>query len=59
MGSITAMKPILFVTGTDTGIGKTVFTVMVVKYMRAHGINAAGLKPVCSGGRGDAKKSIA
>jgi dethiobiotin synthetase len=51
------MKRILFITGTDTGIGKTFLTVRLVKQLRASGINVAGLKPICSGGRGDAKQA--
>lgn len=53
------MKRIFFITGTDTGVGKTVLTVLLVNHLRAHGVNAAGLKPVCSGGRGDARKIFA
>lgn len=53
------MKHIIFITGIDTGIGKTVFTVALVKHLRAQGINAAALKPICSGGRDDAMKAFA
>ncbi len=53
------MKRILFITGTDTGIGKTFLAVRLVKQLRASGINAAGLKPICSGGRSDAKQAFA
>jgi len=44
------------VTGTDTGVGKTVLTVLLVKFLRESGVNAAALKPICSGGRTDARK---
>ena len=44
-----------FITGTDTGVGKTVLTALLARHLREHGINAAALKPVCSGGRGDAR----
>lgn len=53
------MKQTLFITGTDTGVGKTVLTVLLVKFLREAGVNAAALKPVCSGGRGDARKIFA
>lgn len=53
------MKRIFFVTGTDTGAGKTVLTVSLLRYLRAQHIDAAALKPVCSGGRGDARKIYA
>jgi dethiobiotin synthetase len=52
------MKRILFITGTDTGIGKTFVAVRLVKQLRASGINAAGLKPICSGGRSDARQAF-
>jgi dethiobiotin synthetase len=44
-----------FITGTDTGVGKTVLTALLVRYLRERGLNAAALKPVCSGGRDDAR----
>jgi dethiobiotin synthetase len=53
------MKQTLFITGTDTGVGKTVLTGLLVKFLRERGVNAAALKPVCSGGRGDARKIFA
>jgi dethiobiotin synthetase len=53
------MKQALFITGTDTGVGKTVLTVLLVKFLRGRGVNAAALKPICSGGRGDAQKIFA
>ena len=43
-----------FITGTDTGVGKTVLTSLLVSFVRERGVNAAALKPICSGGRGDA-----
>ena len=48
------VKRIFFITGTDTGAGKTVLTVHLIKHLRAQGVNAAALKPICSGGRDDA-----
>jgi dethiobiotin synthetase len=53
------MKQTFFITGTDTGVGKTVLTALLVKFLRGRGVNAAALKPVCSGGRGDARKIFA
>ncbi len=50
------MKQMFFITGTDTGVGKTVLTALLVKFLREHGVNAAALKPICSGGRDDAQK---
>jgi dethiobiotin synthetase len=48
------LKQILFITGTDTGAGKTVLTALLVQFLRERGVNAAALKPICSGGRDDA-----
>ena len=45
----------LFITGTDTGVGKTVLTALLARYLRQRGVRAAALKPVCSGGRGDVR----
>jgi dethiobiotin synthetase len=49
------MKQTLFITGTDTGVGKTVLTALLAHYLRAHGVKAVALKPVGSGGRNDAR----
>lgn len=46
---------IIFITGTDTGVGKTVFAALATAYLRQRGFRVAALKPLCSGGRGDAK----
>jgi dethiobiotin synthetase len=50
------MKQTLFITGTDTGVGKTVFTVLLARFLRGQKINVAALKPICSGGRDDARE---
>ncbi|HEY1077284.1 MAG TPA: dethiobiotin synthase [Fontimonas sp.] len=39
----------LFVTGTDTGVGKTLVSCALLRQARARGIRAAGYKPVASG----------
>lgn len=39
----------LFVTGTDTGIGKTVASCALLHALRARGLRASGMKPVASG----------
>ncbi|HEY6167875.1 MAG TPA: dethiobiotin synthase [Verrucomicrobiae bacterium] len=43
------------ITGTDTGVGKTVLTTLLARHLGARGIAVAALKPICSGGRGDAR----
>lgn len=57
VGPTTLMKTphILFVTGTDTDVGKTVFTALATTYLRQQGLRVAALKPLCSGGRADAR----
>ncbi len=45
---------LVVVAGTDTGVGKTVLTELLTRRLRAEGINAVALKPLCSGGREDA-----
>ena len=47
--------PFLFITGTDTGVGKTVLTSLLARRLRERGVSVAALKPICSGGRGDAR----
>ena len=46
---------IIFITGTDTGVGKTVFTALLVHHLRASGVHALAIKPFCSGGRADVR----
>lgn len=46
---------ILFITGTDTGVGKTVFAALATVYLRQNGFRVAALKPLCSGNRDDAR----
>jgi dethiobiotin synthetase len=53
------MKTVMFVTGTGTGVGKTVLTALLAECLRAHGQRVAALKPICSGGRGDARALLA
>jgi dethiobiotin synthetase len=46
---------IVFITGTDTGVGKTLLTALLLYRLRASGSRALALKPFCSGGRADAQ----
>jgi dethiobiotin synthetase len=46
----------LFITGTDTGVGKTVVTALLLAWLRERGVNAAAFKPIaCGDGRRDAE----
>ena len=49
------MTPVVLITGTDTGVGKTILTGLLARHWRAAGVAVAALKPICSGGRGDAR----
>jgi dethiobiotin synthetase len=49
----TPRRRIIFITGTDTGVGKTVLTGMLLQCLRHQGCQALAMKPFCSGGRGD------
>lgn len=46
-------RKIIFITGTDTGVGKTLLTGMLLHHLRSEGIHALAMKPFCSGGTGD------
>ena len=39
----------VFVTGTDTGVGKTLVAASLTAALNAHGVRAVGMKPVASG----------
>jgi dethiobiotin synthetase len=45
------MSRTVFVTGTDTGVGKTLVSQALLQRLRAEGYSAAGFKPVASGAR--------
>lgn len=50
-GSRGRSKPGLFITGTDTGVGKTYVGAMIVRSLRAAGYRVGVYKPVASGCR--------
>ncbi len=43
--------PDLFITGTDTEVGKTLVSAALVSALRERGLRAAGIKPLASGAR--------
>ncbi len=45
----------VFITGSDTGVGKTVVTALLTAHLRRAGVPVFALKPFCSGGRDDAQ----
>ncbi|MBC8000945.1 MAG: dethiobiotin synthase [Opitutaceae bacterium] len=44
-----------FITGTDTDVGKTVLTTLLIRHLRRVGAVVRAAKPICSGGRDDAR----
>jgi dethiobiotin synthetase len=49
------MRQTLFITGTDTGVGKTLLTRLLAEFLSRRKIKVAAFKPLCSGGRADAR----
>jgi dethiobiotin synthetase len=49
----------LFITGTDTGVGKTRTAIELLRLLRASGTSCAGMKPICCGDRQDAELLLA
>ncbi len=47
----------IFITGTDTGVGKTYVTALLLAELRRRGVKAAAFKPIAcgAGGRNDAR----
>jgi dethiobiotin synthetase len=48
------VQRVLFITGTDTGVGKTVLTCLLARRLIERGRCVFAWKPICSGGREDA-----
>lgn len=48
-----------FLTGTDTGVGKTFCAIQLLRLGREAGLRCAGMKPICCGDRGDAERLLA
>lgn len=48
-GNTSAGTPGVFLTGTDTGVGKTFVAVALLRALAARGARAAGMKPVAAG----------
>ena len=43
------MKKGFFITGTDTGVGKTWATLTLMNYFKAQDLSVLGMKPVAAG----------
>ena len=46
---------VIFITGTDTGVGKSLITALLLRHLRDNGHSAFAIKPFCTGNRADAK----
>jgi len=55
MLSSAAGPRIVFITGTDTGVGKTWLTGLLLHHLRRRGCRALAMKPFCSGDRADVR----
>ena len=49
------LASVWFVTGTDTGVGKTVMTAALIRQIQDKGIDGLAIKPISSGARLDAR----
>ncbi len=49
----------LFITGTDTAVGKTHTAARLLHLLRASGVSCAGMKPICCGDRRDPELLLA
>ena len=45
----------IFITGTDTGVGKTFLASLLLCHLRTTGFHSLAMKPFCSGSRADAE----
>src|SRR5882724_12689277 len=48
----------IFVTGTDTEIGKTVVACGIARYLKNLGMRVGVMKPICTGNQDDARRLI-
>jgi len=48
----------IFITGTDTGVGKTVIACGVARLLKSWGVNVGVMKPVAAGDQDDAKRLL-
>jgi len=55
IGTEPCVASILFITGTDTGAGKTLVTASFLYWMRKQGMDVLAMKPFCSGSREDVR----
>jgi dethiobiotin synthetase len=55
LGLTDLVAKILFVTGTDTGVGKTLVTASLLHHLRTGGTRALAIKPFCSGMQSDVR----
>ena len=49
------MKRVVFITGSDTSVGKTVLAVLLTRHLRRRGEAVRAVKPFCSGGLDDVR----
>lgn len=54
----TSMSKGIFITATDTDAGKTYVSSLIIRALRAEGVDAVGFKPICCGDRNDALELV-
>ncbi len=52
------MQKGFFITGTDTGVGKTWFTVLLMQHLKQSGHQVCGMKPIASGAEWQGEKLV-
>lgn len=45
----------VFISGTDTNVGKTYIAALLIRALREKGVDCVGMKPICCGDRQDAE----
>src|SRR5258706_6800790 len=48
----------IFISGTDTGVGKTVVACGIARFLKARGVKVGVMKPVCTGDQDDARRLV-
>ena len=48
----------IFITGTDTGVGKTVVACGIARLLKSWGVNVGVFKPVATGNQEDARQLL-
>lgn len=50
------MSQVVFITGTDTGAGKTLLSALLLRHLRQTGVQALAMKPFATGSQADSRR---